>query len=79
MYELGFSRDIVERAYEELGEGVDREMLMEYLLFMRPNEEPAGPSSSGGHGDAITSTLHKLTTEFQFPSAAVEKAMNRCS
>lgn len=81
MYGMGFSPDMVEKAIQELGEGVPHDSLMEYLLFI--NEQRQGDQqyvstsiSPPRNGDI--STLQKLTTEFQFPSAAVEKAMSRC-
>ncbi|KAG0611280.1 hypothetical protein M758_7G128800 [Ceratodon purpureus] len=76
MYSIGFSPDIVEKAIQEFGEGVDREMLMEYLLFVSDQCER---DEQGPPRNNEISTLQKLTTEFQFPSAAVAKAMNRCN
>ncbi|KAG0567619.1 hypothetical protein KC19_7G148800 [Ceratodon purpureus] len=75
MYNLGFLPELVERAIQELGEGVEPDMLTEYLLYMSTQEQEAPTLLMDGD----ISTLQKLTTEFQFPTAAVEKAMSRCN
>jgi hypothetical protein len=78
MYAMGFSSEMVERAIAELGEGVDHDMLMEFLLYISDQRGEDASTSRSPPRNGRMSTLEKLTSEFQFPSAAVEKAMIRC-
>lgn len=79
MLSLGFSPDLIERAVLELGEGVEYDMLLEYLLYLSAQQDPGASSSSGPSRGGEDNTLEKFTAEFQFPSVAVEKAMSICS
>lgn len=73
---LGFSPALIDRAVQELGRTVEHDMLLEYLLYLSASQDPEASSSARGGED---STLDILTTQFQFPAVAVEKAMRSCS
>jgi hypothetical protein len=53
-------------------------MLMEFLLYISDQRGEDASTSRSPPRNGRMSTLEKLTSEFQFPSAAVEKAMIRC-
>lgn len=80
MHVMGFSSAMVERAITELGQAIDHEMLLDYLLFLSSDQQDGVASTSvSPPRNTETDTLKKLTTDFQFPSVAVEKAIARCS
>lgn len=72
MRSAGFSSELIERAVQELGEAVEYDMLLDYLLFLANEQDPN--ASSNEERD----TFEKLTKVFQFPPVAVEKAMVIC-
>lgn len=39
MHSHGFPRDLIERAILELGEGVEYDMLLEYLLYLKSQQD----------------------------------------
>jgi len=79
MQSLGFPPALIERAVQELGQGVEYDMLLEYLLYLSAQQDPEASTSANPSSGGEDNTLEKLTTEFQFPAMAVEKAMGICS
>ena len=79
MFSMGFSREMVEKVILERGEDVPQDVLMEYLLYLQDKQDREASTSQSSPRNKGINTLDKLTTEFQFPSTAVEKAMTRLS
>lgn len=79
MQSLGFPPALIERAVQELGQGVEYDMLLEYLLYLSAQPDPEASTSDNPSRCREDNTLEKLTAEFQFPTMAVEKAMSVCS
>lgn len=79
MLSMDFPPALIDRALQELGQGVEKEMLLEYLLYLTANRGLEASTSASPSRGGEDNTLAKLTKEFQFPAMAVEKAMGICS